>query len=84
MFLCHSKIRALQALDTSNKEKIKDLENNLEETTKIVTFNNNNIQILIRRSILTKLPKKLNDVSNKLHLNYLAFERISQKLWCLN
>ena len=57
MFLCHSKIRALQALDTSNKEKIKDLENNLEETTKIVTFNNNNIQILIRRSILTKLPK---------------------------
>jgi hypothetical protein len=57
MFLCHSKIRALQALDTSNEEKIKDLENNLEETTKIVTFNNNNIQILIRRSILTKLPK---------------------------
>jgi len=57
MFLCHSKIRALQALDTSNEEKITDLENNLEETTKIVTFNNNNIQILIRRSILTKLPK---------------------------
>lgn len=57
MFLCHSKIRALQAVDTSNEEKIKDLENNLEETTKIVTFNNNNIQILIRRSILTKLPK---------------------------
>lgn len=57
MFLCHSKIRALQDLDTSNEEKIKDLENNLEETTKIVTFNNNNIQILIRRSILTKLPK---------------------------
>jgi len=57
MFLCHSKIRALQALDTSNEEKIKDLENNLEETTKIVTFNNNNIQILIRRSILTILPK---------------------------
>lgn len=57
MFLCHSKIRALQALDTSNEEKIKDLENTLEETTKIVTFNNNNIQILIRRSILTKLPK---------------------------
>jgi hypothetical protein len=57
MFLCHSKIRALPALDTSNEEKIKDLENNLEATTKIVTFNNNNIQILIRRSILTKLPK---------------------------
>ena len=57
MFLCHSKIRALQALDTSNEEKIKDLENNLEETTEIVTFNNNNIQILIRRSILKKLPK---------------------------
>ena len=57
MCLCHSKIRALQALDTSNEEKIKDLENTLEETTKIVTFNNNNIQILIRRSILTKLPK---------------------------
>jgi hypothetical protein len=57
MFLCHSKIRALQALDTSNEEKIKDLENHLEETTKIVTFNNNDIQILIRRSILTKLPK---------------------------
>jgi len=57
MFLCNSKIRALQALDTSNEEKIKDLENTLEETTKIVTFNNNNIQILIRRSILTKLPK---------------------------
>ena len=57
MFLCHSKIRALQALDTSNEEKVKDLENNLEETTKIVTFNNNNIQILIRRSILTILPK---------------------------
>lgn len=57
MFLCHSKIRTLQALDASNEEKIKDLENNLEETTKIVTFNNNNIQILIRRSILTKLPK---------------------------
>jgi len=57
MFLCHSKIRGLQALDTSNEEKITDLENNLEETTKIVTFNNNNIQILIRRSILTKLPK---------------------------
>ena len=57
MFLCHSKIRALQALDTSNEEKVKDLENNLGETTKIVTFNNNNIQILIRRSILTILPK---------------------------
>jgi len=57
MFLCNSKIRALQALDTSNEEKIRDLENNLEETTKIVTFNNNDIQILIRRSILTKLPK---------------------------
>ena len=39
------------------EKKIKDLENNLGETTKIVTFNNNNIQILIRRSILTKLPK---------------------------
>jgi len=57
MFLCNSKIRALQALDTSNEEKIRDLENNLEETTKIVTFNNNNVQILIRRSILKKLPK---------------------------
>lgn len=57
MFLCHSKIRALQALDTSNEEIVKDLENNLEETTKIVTFNNNNIQILIRRSILMILPK---------------------------
>jgi len=49
MFLCHSKIRALQDLDTSNKEKIKDLENNLEETNEIVTilFKFWRIQILI-------------------------------------
>jgi hypothetical protein len=36
LFLCHSKIRALQDLDTSNEEKIKDLESNLDETNKKV------------------------------------------------
>lgn len=71
MFLCHSKIRALQALDTSNEEKITDLENNLEETTEIVTFNKNNIQILENVNTdlkinLDETTEKFNDVRNKL------------------
>ena len=56
-----------------NDKKIEDLKNNLEETNKIVTSNNNDIQDLENLNAglkfnLDETTEKLNDVRNKLDL----------------
>ena len=60
-----------RGLASSGEKLCLDLENNLEETTEIVTFNKNNIQILENVNTdlkinLDETTEKFNDVRNKL------------------